>query len=405
MMVQKSLLMEQLQRHSHFYLYEEATIRAAAQRLQDNFPEAQFLYSVKCNPADKILNTIFSTGLGADAASVGEVFYASERGVPANCIYFSAPGRTEADFRKVWGHCVMIADSLHELDLLSKIAVEKGETLEIGVRLNPAFTFTADSGIPTKFGIDQEVFFQEASRLMALPGLKIVGIHVHAKSQELHAALLAGYHTRMFHLAAQVQELLGQQLRFVNFGSGLGIPFAQEETELDVEAVGASYQKALSEFRKQAPDTQILIETGRYVVGKSGIYVTQVLDKKCSRGKTFLLLCGTLNAFARPAISRMVRTLSENAAPCEPIFTCAWSEELIPLTEATDTESVTLCGNLCTAADTIAQDIPLPRMEIGDGLAFTNAGCYAAVMTPMQFASLEKPAQLLLTVDGQILET
>lgn len=405
MMIQRSLLAEQLKHHSHFYLYEEATIRSAAQRLQQNFPEAQFLYSIKCNPTDKVLDTIFSAGLGADAASAAEVFYAAERGIPANRIYFSAPGRTEDDFRKVWGHCVIIADSLHELDLLSKIAVEKGETAEIGVRLNPAFTFTADSGIPTKFGIDQEVFFQEASRLTAIPGLKIVGIHVHAKSQELHAEILSGYHTKMFHLASQVQELLGRQLRFVNFGSGLGIPFAQDETDLDIEAVGASYCQALAQFRKSAPDTQILIETGRYVVGKSGYYVTQVLDKKVSREKTFLLLCGTLNAFARPSISRMVRALSENAAPCEPIFTCAWSEDLIPLTDSKETESVTLCGNLCTAADTVAQDITLPRMEIGDGLVFTNAGCYAAVMTPMQFASLPKPAQLLLTVDGQIVET
>lgn len=405
MMVQQPLLMEQLKHHSHFYLYEEATIRSAAQRLQHNFPEAQFLYSIKCNPAVKILDTVFSAGLGADAASACEVLYAAERGVPANRIYFSAPGRTEDDFRKVWGHCVIIADSFHELDLLSRIAVEKGETAEIGVRLNPAFTFTADSGIPTKFGIDQEVFFQEASRLAAIPGLKIVGIHVHAKSQELNAEILAGYHTKMFHLAAQVQELLGRQLRFVNFGSGLGIPFAQNETDLDIEAVGASYCQKLAQFRKTAPDTQILIETGRYVVGKSGYYVTQVLDKKVSRGKTFLLLCGTLNAFARPSISRMVRALSENAAPCEPIFTCAWSEDWIPLTETTETESVTLCGNLCTAADTIAQDITLPCMEIGDGLVFTNAGCYAAVMTPMQFASLEKPAQLLLTVDSHVVET
>lgn len=403
-MVQQQLLKEQLTHHNNFYLYEESVIRASIERLQKNFPEAQFLYSVKCNPAGKVLDTVFSAGLGADAASAAEVEYAVERGVPANLIYFSAPGRTEEDFRQVWGRCVIIADSLHELDVLSKIAVEKGETAEVGVRLNPAFTFTADSGIPTKFGVDQEVFFQDAAHLTSLPGLKIVGIHVHAKSQELSAEALAGYHTKMFHLASQVQELLGEQLKFVNFGSGLGIPFAKEETDLDIDAVGASYRSALAEFRKTAPDTQILIETGRYVVGKSGIYVTKVLDKKVSRGKTFLLFCGTLNAFARPAVSRMVRGFTDHAAPCEPIFTCAWSEDMIPLTDATETETVTLCGNLCTAADTIAQDITLPRMEIGDGMVFTNAGCYAAVMTPMQFASLKKPAQLMLTVDGQFVE-
>ena len=41
--------------------------------------------------------------------------------------------------------------------------------------------------------------------------------------------------------------------------------------------------------------TEIFIETGRYAVGKSGIYVTKVMDKKTSYGKTFVILNNTLN--------------------------------------------------------------------------------------------------------------
>ena len=55
--------------------------------------------------------------------------------------YFSAPGRTEADLRSAWGRCVLIADSLHEVDMIRKIAAEKGETPEIGVRINPCDGF------------------------------------------------------------------------------------------------------------------------------------------------------------------------------------------------------------------------------------------------------------------------
>ena len=77
---------------------------------------------------------------------------------------------------------------------------------------------------------------------------------------------------------------------------------------------------------------------------------------------------------------------------------------LLPLTDNQDTEVVTLAGNLCTSADIIAKDVSLPRMEIGDGLALDNAGCYAAVMTPMQFAFMAQPAQLFLTRDGRVLK-
>lgn len=403
-MANRQLLSNLLQKHPNFYLYEEDVIRSAAKNLQNAFPETKFLYSVKCNPAGKILDTVFDAGLGADAASAAEVELASQRGLPPDAIYFSAPGRMVEDFRRVWGHCVVIADSIRELELLSRIAVETGQNIKVGVRLNPAFTFTSEEGVSAKFGVDQEVFFEQIARFTALPGIEIAGIHVHAKSQELQADLLAGYHRKMFHLAAQVQELLGHPLEFVNFGSGLGIPFAAQEIPLDIGAVGASFADALAEFRHTAPHTRLFIETGRYVVGKAGTYAARVLDKKQSRGKTFLLLCGTLNGFARPAVSRMVRSMADHPTPCEPIFTAPWSEEWIPLTDAVKQETVTVCGNLCTAADTIAQDITLPCLEIGDGLAFTNAGCYAAVMTPMQFASLPQPAQLFLTQDCQVLD-
>ena len=67
-------------------------------------------------------------------------------------------------------------------------------------------------------------------------------------------------------------------------------------------------------------------------------------------------------------------------------------------------ETVTLVGNLCTATDVMAQGVPLPRLEVGDGVAVTNAGSYAAVLSPTQFSGQTPPAELFLTVKGEILE-
>lgn len=398
-MATQQLLMQQLQYHNSFYLYEESCILDSIRRLQDNFPGARFLYSMKCNPAGRVLDTVFAQGLGADAASLGEVDAAWKRGLDAGRIYFSAPARTEADLRSAWGRCVLIADSLHELEMIRRIGAEKGETPAIGVRINPEFTFAADEGVAGKFGIDEEDLWNADLR-----GLDIVGIHVHAKSQELSADVLAHYYENMFALIDRVQSRLGVTLRFANFGSGLGIPFAPGEEPLDVESLGRRFQAMRQACAEAWPGLEILIESGRYVVGKSGTYVTRVLDKKVSHGKTFVLLCGTLNGFARPAVGEMVRTMTDHPFPCEPIFTHVHASALIPLTDHTDTETVTLAGNLCTSADIIARDVTLRRLEIGDGLALDNAGCYAAVMTPMQFAFLTPPAQLFLTADGRVME-
>ena len=131
-MADRQLLQNLLQQYPSFYLYEEAGIRAAAQRLTAVFSGAQILYSVKCNPYTQVLNTIFPAGFGADAASLGEVEAAERHGVSKEQIYFSAPARTEADLRAAWGRCTLIADSLHEIDLIRRIGGERGEVPEIG---------------------------------------------------------------------------------------------------------------------------------------------------------------------------------------------------------------------------------------------------------------------------------
>ena len=382
-----------------FYLYDQETILGQVRRLHRDFPDFEFLYSIKTNPFLPVVKTILGEGLGLDAASLREVEIGVEYGLPKEKILYSAPGKTERDLRGAMDHAILIADSLHELDIIRRIAAEKGETPAVGVRINPNFTFAADEGVAGKFGIDEAALWNAD-----LSGLNIVGIHVHAKSQELSADVLAHYYENMFSLIERVQQHLGVTLRFANFGSGLGIPFAPGEEPLDVEGLGKRFQEMHQACAQKWPQLKILIESGRYIVGKSGTYVTRVLDKKVSHGKTFVLLYGTLNGFARPAVGEMVRSLSDHPFPYEPIFTHVQASALLPLTDHTDTETVTLAGNLCTSADIIARDITLPRMEIGDGLALDNAGCYAAVMTPMQFAFLTPPAQLFLTADGRVME-
>lgn len=130
------------------------------------------------------------------------------------------------------------------------------------------------------------------------------------------------------------------------------------------------------------------------------------MDKKTSYGKTFVVLAATLTGFARPAYAHMFEkyAVDEFPAECEPFYTCKGAFQYVPLTENTDTEKVTLCGGLCTSTDIIEEDIELKKLDIGDVVVITNAGSYAAVITPMEFASLRKPAQLMLKADGTVTE-
>ena len=44
-----------------------------------------------------------------------------------------------------------------------------------------------------------------------------------------------------------------------------------------------------------APHARVVIELGRYLVGEAGVYVTRVVDRKVSRGRTYLVVDGGMH--------------------------------------------------------------------------------------------------------------
>ena len=74
--------LEEAKHHESFYLYDEATLEESIRRLKNTFAHTQILYSIKCNPNRAVLKKFFTAGIDADAASLGEVYTASDCGVP-----------------------------------------------------------------------------------------------------------------------------------------------------------------------------------------------------------------------------------------------------------------------------------------------------------------------------------
>ena len=403
----QNAVLEQAGKYNSFYIYDEKTILEYTKRLKDSFKGVKFLYSVKNNPYINVVKTVFAQGLGADAASLNEVLLSEKLGLKEKEIYYSAPGKTENDIKGALGKAVITADSLNEIELIDKAANEKGIVAQIGVRINPDFGFFGGKGAPSKFGIEEYQLFDNAEKIKSLKNIKITGIHVHLHSQELNIELLKKYHSNMFDLAKRVCEKLGTELEFINLGSGIGIPYAKDDKEVDVKVLGENLNELCSRFKEEFKNTQIFVETGRYAVGKSGYYACKVVDKKVSYGKTFIILSSTLNGFVRPAMAHIIEkyAVDEFPAESEPFYTCKDAFGYIVLNESNKTEKVTLCGSLCTSTDIIEEDIELKEMNIGDMLVMTNAGSYASVITPYQFASLPKAAQLMLKADGSVINS
>ena len=394
------------QTRDSFYLYDQRAILDRIQTLREDFPGVSFLYSIKCNPHPQVLKTIFGAGFGADAASLGEVELASALGLSGQSIQFSAPGKSDAALEGAWDKAVITADSLNEVRRLADLARRRGTPVKIGLRVNPSFGFDGPDGLPSKFGMDEDQLLAAVPWLRQEPHLQIVGLHIHLKSQERRSEVLLAYYKNCLSVALELQAALGCELAFINLGSGIGIPYGPEDAPLDTKALGQGLANLWRKGRRLFPKATLYLETGRFLTGPSGVYVTKVLDKKVSRGKTFLILQNTLNGFLRPSVARLIESYAGEGdlIGTEPLFTQRDAFRFLPIPCREETEVVTLAGNLCTGADVMARDCHLPRMEPGDLVVVTNAGSYGAVLSPMQFSSQVPPQELFLTAEGQILE-
>ena len=387
---------EFLQQNVPCYLYEEALIKERCHALLAAMPEVDFLYSVKTNPFMSVLKTIAAQGFGADAASANEVLLAEQSGIPSDRIYYSAPGKTLQDIQKVWGKCTIIADSLSELDRLEQCATVNNERIAVGVRVNPDFSMNGDSAVSSKFGIDEE---QLITADLRFPHLKIIGIHVHLRSQILDADILCEYYRGCYMLAERMSGRSGVEIQFINFGSGIGTVYdSTTEKPLALEKVGQTMQ-ALKVKNHNGLQAKFILETGRYVVCNAGTYYTRIVDRKVSCGKTYLVVQNAMNGFLRPAIAELLRQnvgkFPESGQ--EPLYTSGSQSEFCIVGRNENCETVDIVGNLCTALDVMAKNITLPHAEIGDILAVSNAGSYGCTLTPLLFSSQEQPKEILWT--------
>lgn len=403
MMISKDVILRCAEKWDSFYLYDEHGILESIEALKSNFPQVDFLYSIKCNPNAHVLRCIFEQGFGADAASAAEVRLAYDNGVSPGNIYYSAPGKAMKDIESCIGKAVLIADSIDEINRIQTAAARLNKVINIGIRINPNFTFAGTGGVPSKFGIDEAQamqFLKEGS----LTNVKISGIHIHVKSQELNEEVLAAYYKKVFEVSKKCAELCGG-LEFVNMGSGMGVPYSQTDVPLDLMKLYAIIKESLNEYKNSCPETRIIIEVGRYAVCKSGVYITKVADRKVSYGKTYLILKNTLNGFIRPSLARLIEHYAPkaNLPGTEPLFTSKHAFDFLSLKDEAPSETVTLAGNLCTASDVFAEDIQMPRLECGEVVIITNAGSYAAVLSPFQFSLQERPVELFLTRNGEVI--
>jgi diaminopimelate decarboxylase len=162
------------------------------------------------------------------------------------------------------------------------------------------------------------------------------------------------------------------------------VPYFPGDVSLDVAPVAENLRVLAEEARTTLPGATLVIELGRYLVAHSGIYVAKVLDRKVSRGQVFLVTDGGLHHHLA-ASGNFGQVIRKN-----------YPVVVGTRMDATDLESSSIVGPLCTPLDLLGDRMELPRAEPGDLVCVLMSGAYGYTSSPHLFLSHPAPVEVLV---------
>ncbi|HEX6869741.1 MAG TPA: pyridoxal-dependent decarboxylase, exosortase A system-associated [Micromonosporaceae bacterium] len=373
-----------------FFAYDRALITARVAQLRAALPDGIALsYAVKANPMPAVVQHLSRLVDSLDVASALELRTALDTEIPASRISFAGPGKTPAELTQaVAAGATIELESETEAERVVGIGARLGLRPRVAVRVNPDFEVKGSGmrmgGGPQQFGVDAERVPALVKELAAAE-VDLLGFHIFAGSQNLRADILCAAQTNTVELALRLAEAVPEPVRYLNLGGGFGIPYFDRDEPLDLGTIGDHLGQLLAgRIRPNLPQARVVIELGRYLVGESGFYLTRVVDRKQSRGKTFLVVDGGLH-HQLAASGNFGQVIRRN-------YPVAVANRI----DAEPTETVSVVGSLCTPLDLLGDNVELPEVGIGDLIVVFQAGAYGLTASPTAFLSHPAAAEVLV---------
>jgi diaminopimelate decarboxylase len=343
---------------------------------------------MKANPMPAVVGFMGRLVDGVDVASAGELKIALDAGVDPHEISFAGPGKRDSELRQAVAAGVLInVESFREVDLLAGISREFGLPARVAVRVNPDFELKGSGmkmgGGPKQFGVDAE----QVPELLAKIGeynLAFEGFHLFAGSQNLKAESICEAQQKSYDLALALSRHAPSPVSFLNLGGGFGIPYFPGEKRLDLTSIGQNLDQLSRRANIDFPGASLVIELGRYLVGEAGIYVSRVVDRKVSRGQTFLIVDGGLNHHLS-ASGNFGQVIRKN----HPVAIGNRMNE-------DSTEIASVVGPLCTPLDILADRMTLAIAEPNDLVVVFQSGAYGASASPQRFLGHPEVVEILV---------
>lgn len=354
-----------------FYDYEQLEQRA--ELLKQAFPENTIhTCAVKANPLIKVLEKVKNLGLGAEVASDGELYIATHLGFKNDEIVFDSPVKTynELEFA-IQKNIHINADSLMELDRISKIKDSTNSTGKIGLRINPQVGYgqieaTSVAGEYSKFGVPINSHRKEILDSF-IKNSFLEGIHLHIGSQGCDTDMLLNGFESVLKLVIEINKSIENQnrkLSFIDIGGGLPVSYHHKIAPPDIIDYGNRLKRMLRSYNLE--NMQLITEFGRFLHANSGFIVSKVEYVKHYKESNTLMIHSGADILLRECLN-----------PGNWYHEFSLLNKKGKLKESGNIIKYNIAGPLCFANDIVARNIELPEAEEGDYIVIQDAGAYS----------------------------
>jgi diaminopimelate decarboxylase len=363
------------------YVYSTATLVRHFTVLQQAFAETETLlcYSVKASSNLALLKLLADRGAGFDIVSAGELGRVLQAGGDPRRVVFSGVGKREDELELALraGILQFNVESAEELARLDAVARRLKTRAPFALRVNPDVDARTHPSIATglktsKFGVPFDEAVGLYRKSLRMKGLLARGLDCHIGSQITDTRPVREAIGKVADLY-RVLKGLGVALTHLDVGGGLGVTYTTERPP-GPEA----YARAICQPLRGL-DATLVVEPGRVLVGNAGVLLTQVLYRKKTPARRFVIVDAGMNDLLRPALYQA----HHDIRPVRP--------RKGPLVK------VDVVGPVCESSDVLGHGRALPPLSPGDWLAVMTAGAYGMSMAST-YNSRPRPAEVL--VDG-----
>jgi diaminopimelate decarboxylase len=380
---------------SPVFLLDEADLRQRCRDYRDAFGGASVFYAAKAFLCTAVARWVEEEGLGLDVCTGGELAVAVRAGFPGERLLLHGNNKSVAELEAALDAGVgrVVVDSLDEVERLSGLCDDRGTTQRVLVRATVGveahtheFIATAHEDQKFGFSLAGGDALEAVRRVLAAPGLDLVGLHSHIGSQIFDAGGFEVAAHRVVGLLAQVRDECGAVLPELNLGGGLGIAYTSADDPADVVEMGRSIRAIVDRecdaYGLSVPD--LAVEPGRGIVGPGTVTVYEVGTVKPVEGlRTFVSVDGGMSDNIRTALYdadyTVVLASRDSAAP--PML-------------------ARVVGKHCESGDVVVKDAWLPAdVAPGDLLAVAATGAYCRSMAST-YNHVPRPPVVAVTETG-----